>query len=120
MDNDYVDISGAKGLDALDDAGSQWSEMAAFENVSYPGQSTIYQSLYSIPPPAISRSGGKRPKGSVELKFANRIAVVSHAGSGLARAVALMLGQRGCKVFVHDRDYSKAEAVVGEIIAAGG
>merc|ERR1719471_705135 len=31
-----------------------------------------------------------------------------------------MLGQRGCKVYVHDRDFAAAEAVVGEIVAAGG
>merc|ERR1719323_905556 len=120
QDEDYVDISSATGLDALDDAGAQWSEMATFEKVSYPGQDIHWQALWGVPPTPIAKGGGKRPKGSLELKFTNRIAVVAHAGHGLAKAVALMLGQRGCKVYVHDRDYSAAEAVVGEIVAAGG
>jgi NAD(P)-dependent dehydrogenase (short-subunit alcohol dehydrogenase family) len=49
-----------------------------------------------------------------------RVALITGATSGLGRAVALALAERGMHVLVHGRDSERARAVAGEIQAAGG
>ena len=64
-----------------------------------------------------------------ELRFDNRVAVITGAGRGLGRSYALLLAARGAKVVVNDPgagmkgdgvDAGPAEEVVQEIKAAGG
>jgi NAD(P)-dependent dehydrogenase (short-subunit alcohol dehydrogenase family) len=64
-----------------------------------------------------------------ELRFDNRVAVVTGGGRGLGRSYALLLASRGAKVVVNDSgggltgdgdDATPANAVVHEITAAGG
>ncbi|MYM61923.1 SDR family NAD(P)-dependent oxidoreductase [Pseudomaricurvus sp. HS19] len=64
-----------------------------------------------------------------ELRFDNRVAVITGAGRGLGRTYALLLASKGARVVVNDPggsldgdgvDASPAQAVVEEIRAAGG
>jgi NAD(P)-dependent dehydrogenase (short-subunit alcohol dehydrogenase family) len=51
---------------------------------------------------------------------AHRSAIVTGGGSGIGRAVALLLAQNGARVVVADLKRVSADAVVAEIEAAGG
>ncbi|MFP6808744.1 MAG: SDR family oxidoreductase [Pseudomonadales bacterium] len=64
-----------------------------------------------------------------EIRFDDRVAIITGAGNGLGRAYALALGARGAKVVVNDlggsafgdgSDKAAADVVVDEIKAAGG
>jgi NAD(P)-dependent dehydrogenase (short-subunit alcohol dehydrogenase family) len=64
-----------------------------------------------------------------ELKFDDRVAVITGAGRGLGRSYALLLASKGAKIVVNDpgvsmqgdgTDTGPAETVVEEIRAAGG
>lgn len=50
----------------------------------------------------------------------NRSAIVTGAGSGIGRAVAVAFATQGARVVVNDVDPASAAAVVGEIEALGG
>lgn len=52
--------------------------------------------------------------------LAGRVTIVTGAARGLGRAHALFLASEGAPVVVNDMDRGPAEAVVGEITAAGG
>lgn len=64
-----------------------------------------------------------------ELRFDNRVTVITGGGRGLGRAYALLLAARGAKIVVNDpgvsmsgdtTDEGPADALVNEIRAAGG
>jgi len=50
----------------------------------------------------------------------NKHAVVTGAGSGIGKAVALLLAKQGATVYVTDINLEQANEVVKEIVAAGG
>lgn len=55
-----------------------------------------------------------------ELDFDGASAVVTGAGNGIGRSIALELGRLGTKVLIADLDGEAAESVASEIIRAGG
>ena len=54
------------------------------------------------------------------MSLEGRIAIVTGSGGGLGRQHALFLARQGAKVVVNDLSEATADAVAGEIIAAGG
>lgn len=55
-----------------------------------------------------------------QVRFKNKIAIVTGAGQGIGRGVALRLGQEGARVVVAEYNPDTAAAVAGEIEAGGG
>ena len=55
-----------------------------------------------------------------KINFDGQVAIITGAGSGIGRAIALSLAERGAKVVVNNRTLSRADDVVKEITNAGG
>ncbi len=53
-------------------------------------------------------------------RLKGKVALVTGAGAGLGRAIAICFAREGAHVFVTDRDADSAESVAGEIAKAGG
>jgi 3-oxoacyl-[acyl-carrier protein] reductase len=58
--------------------------------------------------------------GLANARFTNKVAIVTGAGRGMGRAIALQLASEGAAVVVNDVRQASADRVVADIIAAGG
>ena len=72
-------------------------------------------------PPARSPPRPSRPRrGRAPMpRLEGRIALVTGAGAGIGRAIAVLFAAEGAHVYVTDVDGAAAEAVAGEIVQAG-
>src|SRR5688572_26644598 len=57
---------------------------------------------------------------SIPFRLDGKTALITGAGSGIGRAIALRFAQQGATVEILDLDEAAAQAVVKEIAAAGG
>jgi len=60
------------------------------------------------------------PARQVSRTLTGRLALVTGAGGGLGHAIARSLAETGAEVVVHGRDRGRLEAVVAELVDAGG
>src|SRR5438477_807294 len=69
---------------------------------------------------SVETSTLEAPSISIRRRFADRSAIVTGAGQGLGKAIAIRLAAEGARVALVDRDRSSAEAVTAEIVSLGG
>ncbi|MFT7220416.1 MAG: hypothetical protein ACI8Z1_002033, partial [Candidatus Azotimanducaceae bacterium] len=86
--------------------------------ISFPGSARYNAAFLTI-----------RGQHMTDVRFDNRVVVITGAGNGLGRAYALEMGKRGARVVVNDlggsafgdgSDSAAADVVVNEIKAGGG
>jgi 3-oxoacyl-[acyl-carrier protein] reductase len=56
----------------------------------------------------------------VERELAAQVAFVTGGGTGIGRAIALLLARRGAEIVIFDRDAERAQSVAGEVREGGG
>src|SRR5215210_1268064 len=54
------------------------------------------------------------------MKLQDRVAVITGAGSGIGRAMALLFASEGARVLAADVNAAAAEETAGQVVAAGG
>src|SRR6266481_3608237 len=74
--------------------------------------------LFCLPCHTISRATPAQSKGASPMKLEGRVALITGAGSGIGRAIAVRFAAEGARVIVNDVNAESAQKTVSEMGAA--
>ncbi|KAF7308196.1 Peroxisomal hydratase-dehydrogenase-epimerase [Mycena chlorophos] len=96
---------------------ARFAEITDFSQPQYPKSSTDFDAQGFV---TKAGSAPTNPQSSSPVGFAGKTVIITGAGAGLGRTYALMYARLGANVVVNDVSEKAANAVVEEIVSAGG